>query len=270
MNRTKKLVCSISTILRHARSSNSLRDRFSARSSKTHLSWESTFTTSSLENVSRIPGKDSRLGLRLSGRIFCSESLETKNPRCWNCGFSPEGLPFLFCESCRSVQPVDDSVDYFQIFGLEKKYDIDVGSLERKYKDWQKKLHPDLVHNKSEKERDYAAEQSGKVTEAYRTLTKPLSRATYIMRLHGIYIDEEERIFDPQFLMEIMELREAIAEASDSKALNVIRLQIQEKLKHWSGSFVKAFESQKFDEAATCIQRMTYYERACEEIVKKI
>ncbi|XP_019058430.1 PREDICTED: iron-sulfur cluster co-chaperone protein HscB, mitochondrial isoform X2 [Tarenaya hassleriana] len=248
MNRTKKLVCSISTILRHARSSNSLRDRFSARSSKTHLSWESTFTTSSLENVSRIPGKDSRLGLRLSGRIFCSESLETKNPRCWNCGFSPEGLPFLFCESCRSVQPVDDSVDYFQIFGLEKKYDIDVGSLERKYKDWQKKLHPDLVHNKSEKERDYAAEQSGKVTEAYRTLTKPLSRATYI----------------------IMELREAIAEASDSKALNVIRLQIQEKLKHWSGSFVKAFESQKFDEAATCIQRMTYYERACEEIVKKI
>ena len=96
----------------------------------------------------------------------------------------------------------------------EKKYELDAGSLEGKYKDWQKKLHPDLVHNKSQvssvyhsyayhyfllfmfllqlslsfeyeivkqKERDYAADQSAKVTEAYRTLTKRLSRAMYIV-----------------------------------------------------------------------------------------
>ena len=31
----------------------------------------------------------------------------------------------------------------------EKKFDIDDENLERKYKDWQKKLHPDLVHSKS-------------------------------------------------------------------------------------------------------------------------
>ncbi|CAF1813003.1 unnamed protein product [Brassica oleracea] len=30
----------------------------------------------------------------------------------------------------------------------EKKYELDAGSLDGKYKDWQKKLHPDLVHNK--------------------------------------------------------------------------------------------------------------------------
>ena len=32
-----------------------------------------------------------------------------------------------------------------------------------------------------QKERDYAADQSAKVTEAYRTLTKRLSRAMYIV-----------------------------------------------------------------------------------------
>lgn len=32
----------------------------------------------------------------------------------------------------------------------EKKYDIEEDSLDQKYKDWQKKLHPDLVHSKSE------------------------------------------------------------------------------------------------------------------------
>lgn len=50
----------------------------------------------------------------------------------------------------------------------------------------------------------------------------------------------------------------------------VVFLKVQEKLKQWSDSFVEAFESQRFDEAVKCIQRMTYYERACEEIVKKL
>ncbi|KAJ0266266.1 Iron-sulfur cluster co-chaperone protein HscB [Hirschfeldia incana] len=213
------------------------------------------------------------LWLRFSGRGFCSEgSCNDKriSSVCWNCGSSSEKAAFLFCESCRSIQPIDDSVDYFQIFGLEKKYELDAGSLEGIYKDWQKKLHPDLVHNKSQKERDYAADQSAKVTEAYRTLTKRLSRAMYIMKLNGKNVNEEDTITDPTLLMEIMELREAIAEANDSKELDQIRSQVQEKQKQWSDSFVEAFESHRFDEAVKCIQRMTYYERACEEIVKKL
>ena len=32
----------------------------------------------------------------------------------------------------------------------EKKYELEDNNLEGKYKDWQKKLHPDLVHSKSE------------------------------------------------------------------------------------------------------------------------
>ena len=35
-------------------------------------------------------------------------------------------------------------------FGRERKFDIGVENLEGKYKEWQKKLHPDLVHSKSE------------------------------------------------------------------------------------------------------------------------
>ncbi|KAK2996604.1 hypothetical protein RJ639_025864 [Escallonia herrerae] len=136
------------------------------------------------------------------GRKFCSESVETVF-RCWNCkdaaGSCP-AMPFLACPSCHSVQPIDRSVDYFQIFGLKKKYEIGDENLEGKYKDWQKKLHPDLVHSKSQKERDYAAEQSARVIDAYRTLTDPLSRAMYIVSsLHylqstgmWIYTNEEE------------------------------------------------------------------------------
>ncbi|CAN8298396.1 unnamed protein product [Cochlearia groenlandica] len=264
MNKTKKLVASISTLLRRNYPSPLRCNQLSLIRSQIHLARES------LEPCSAESLAISFKGLRFSGRCFCSESSDKRSSVCWNCGFSSEKSAFLFCDSCRSIQPVNDSVDYFQIFGLEKKYELDAESLEGKYKDWQKKLHPDLVHTKSQKERDYAAEQSAKVTEGCRTLTKRLSRAMYMMKLSGVNVNEEETITDPSLLMEIMELREAISESNDSKSLNQIRPQVQEKLKQWSDSFAEAFESQKYDEAVKCIQRMTYYERACEEIVKKL
>ncbi|CAA7026792.1 unnamed protein product [Microthlaspi erraticum] len=261
MNKTKKLVASISTLLRRRTYYPS-----TFRCNPLATVAVSSQTYSSRESLQPSSAKPLPI-FQFSGRDFFSESRDKRSSVCWNCGSSSA---FLFCESCRSIQPVDHSVDYFQIFGLEKKYELDPGSLEGKYKDWQKKLHPDLVHNKSQKERDYAAEQSAKVTEAMRTLNKRLSRAMYIMKLSGIHVNEEETITDPTLLMEIMELREAIAEANETKELHQIRSQVQEKLKQWSDSFDEAFGSQRFDEAVKCIQRMTYYERACEEIVKKL
>ena len=50
----------------------------------------------------------------------------------------------------------------------------------------------------------------------------------------------------------------------------VVIFKVQENLKQWSDSFADNFESQRFDEAVKCIRRMTYYEKACEEIVKKL
>nr|CAD1828110.1 unnamed protein product [Ananas comosus var. bracteatus] len=205
--------------------------------------------------------------------------------------------PFLACGSCGSVQPVDASVDYFQIFGLKRAYEVKGDNLEGKYKDWQKKLHPDLVHTKSEDEKAFAAEQSARVIDAYRTLINPLSRHytwlnylfvlrlvplevarsctncekyLFILRLEGVQVDEEKTISDPELLVEMMEIREAVDEADDSQALERIKSQVQGKLETWSNSFKQAFEKQDFDTAVASTQRMRYYERAMEEIVKKL
>ncbi|XP_066314505.1 iron-sulfur cluster co-chaperone protein HscB homolog [Miscanthus floridulus] len=166
---------------------------------------------------------------------------------CWSCGATGA---FLSCGSCRSVQPVDPAVDYFQIFGLKREYNIKDNNLEGKYKDWQKKLHPDLVHSKSEKERGYAAEQSALVIDAYRTLSKPLSRALYLLKLVGIHVDEDKTINDPELLTEMMEIREAVSDASDSQILEKIQSQIKEKLETWSDSFQKAFDKKDFDQCS--------------------
>ncbi|KAH0728995.1 hypothetical protein KY289_000183 [Solanum tuberosum] len=212
-----------------------------------------------------------RNDLGFSGRTLFSSEAAQKNS-CWNCcnGVSSNTTPFLVCTACGCVQPVDQSVDYFQIFGLEKKYEIEGENLERKYKDWQRKLHPDLVHTKSQKEREYAAEQSARVIDAYRTLTDPLSRAIYILKLEGVHVDEEEKIDDVELLTEMLEIRETVEEAADSQSLKQIQGQIQGKFEQSSISFADAFQSRKYEEALAAIRRLTYYKRANEEIVKKL
>ncbi|MED6208685.1 hypothetical protein PIB30_047590 [Stylosanthes scabra] len=202
-----------------------------------------------------------------------AESVKERSSRCWNCHAvheSTAAAPFLVCDSCRCIQPVDDSVDYFEIFGLSKKYDLEGVNLEGKYKDWQKKLHPDLVHSKSQKERDFAAEQSARVIDAYRTLSKPLSRAIYMMKLDGVEVDEEQTISDPELLAEIMEIREEVEEATDSESLKQILSKMEENLKSWSNTFATAFQSRNFEEAQESIRRMTYYSRVIDEVVKKL
>jgi len=168
------------------------------------------------------------------------------------------------------VQPVDPAIDYFQIFGLKREYNIKDNNLKGRYKKWQKKLHPDLVHSKTKKERGYAAEQSALVIDAYRTLSKPLSRALYLLKLEGIHVDEEKTINDPELLMEMMEIREAVNDASDSQTLEKIQSQVKKKLEIWSRSFEDAFHKKDFDRAIEATQRMRYYERAVEETVKKL
>ncbi|KAK6147355.1 hypothetical protein DH2020_018267 [Rehmannia glutinosa] len=224
------------------------------------------FVPTSISNLTR----DNARFLR-NENLFCSLSKSAEKYHCWNCGADAENSTlFLFCEACRSVQPVNESTDYFQIFGLGREYKVKVEELEKKYKDWQKKLHPDLVHSKSQREREYAAEQSARVIDAYRTLTDPLSRAIYLVKLEGVLVDEEERITDPELLAEVMELREAVDEAEGTRALNEIQVQLQEKLRYWSNSFEDAYLNKNYEDALASIRRMTYYKRTNEEIVKKL
>ncbi|CAN6452858.1 unnamed protein product [Victoria cruziana] len=201
--------------------------------------------------------------VRFSKRGFSSRAVES----CWSCGASS---PFLRCDSCGSIQPVDSSVDYFHIFGMEKSFDVESDRLDARYKDWQKKLHPDLVHTKSEEEKSYAAEQSARVIEAYGTLKKPLARASYLLQLEGVHVDQEKTVSDPELLIEAMEIRESIDEAAGAKRLNQVRSQIEAKLERCRNLFRDAFMSREFEDAVKSIQKMTYYERAVEEIVKKL
>ena len=108
-----------------------------------------------------------------------------------------------------AVRPGDDP---FALLGLAPGYDIDAAALERAFFERSKALHPDRVAGAPAAERVAALSRSRALNDAYQLLKRPVSRAEYLLARAGVTIGDNERL-DPTFLMEILELREELAEA---------------------------------------------------------
>jgi molecular chaperone HscB len=108
----------------------------------------------------------------------------------------------------------DFTKNYFDLFGLEKKFSVPQENLDRAYRDIQSQIHPDKFSHAGEAEKRLSMQWATRANEAYQTLKKPLSRARYLLQLNGVDTQEESNTAMPTaFLMEQMEWREAVIEA---------------------------------------------------------
>jgi molecular chaperone HscB len=73
--------------------------------------------------------------------------------------------------------------DYFAFLGLQRKLQIDMNDLERRYRALSRQFHPDYFHNASPGERRVSLERSSYLNDAYRTLKNPVARVEYLLEL---------------------------------------------------------------------------------------
>jgi len=102
--------------------------------------------------------------------------------------------------------------DPFALLGLPPAYEVDLAALERAFFERSKQLHPDRMAGAPAAERVVALSRSRALNDAYQLIKKPVPRAEYLLARAGVTIGDNERL-DPAFLMEILELREELAEA---------------------------------------------------------
>ncbi len=115
------------------------------------------------------------------------------------------------------MQPALDK-NYFEIFGLPETFDINTAILKDRYHDLQQQLHPDRYATATDHEKRLSVQMTALINEALQTLKDPLRRGRYLLQLRGIDTnDEVDTAMDPAFLMEQMELREALDAACDSE-----------------------------------------------------
>lgn len=114
---------------------------------------------------------------------------------------------------------MENSNNYFALFAMPISFDIDLTELTQRYLKLQKSIHPDKFSNAAEQERMFSVQQTARLNDAYDTLKKPLLRARYLLELNGVHLnDEKNTIMDSDFLMQQMELREAIEKAKSGNA----------------------------------------------------
>jgi molecular chaperone HscB len=105
--------------------------------------------------------------------------------------------------------------NHFELFGLEPSFEIDLQTIAGRYRDLQRKVHPDRFASGTDQERLVAVQQAAQVNEAYQVLKSPLPRARYLLELQGIDLDDKDTSMDLPFLMEQIELRESLAAVRD-------------------------------------------------------
>lgn len=109
--------------------------------------------------------------------------------------------------------------DFFSLFGLPRTFDLDPTLLSSRYRDMQRRFHPDRFTSAPDHERRLSMQMTAHLNEAYQTLADPLRRGRYLLRLSGVDTDDEtDTVMDTGFLVQQMALRERLEEMSDDSA----------------------------------------------------
>jgi len=102
---------------------------------------------------------------------------------CWSCSIGHNDST-LFCPHCSKIQPPPGG-DYFSVFSLEPRLDLDLKALEDEFHRLSRKLHPDRFARALDNEKQWSLADTALLNDAYRTLKDPLRRTEYLLKLLG-------------------------------------------------------------------------------------
>jgi molecular chaperone HscB len=200
---------------------------------------------------------------------------------CWSC--QKAAGDGMLCVRCKAVQPPDSKADYFRVFGILTTFDVDAVDLEKRYKEMTKVLHPDRFARADPQARRASLERSVQLNEGWQILKDPVRRAEYLLSLHGIDVGEMSGVGRPGnsgehatlpvpqvLLMEVLELREALAEAHAAKDVHeteALIAQVRGRLGKVMDDVAKGFLASPPDLSTIAARLVTvrYYRRFLDE-----
>jgi molecular chaperone HscB len=113
--------------------------------------------------------------------------------------------------------------DDFTLFDVPRRFAIDRGALDARWRALQAEVHPDRFASEGGAAQRLAMQWSLRVNEAYQRLKDPLRRAAYLCELAGQRIDAENNTAMPAaFLMQQMDWRDALAQAQGAAPVQAL------------------------------------------------
>lgn len=166
---------------------------------------------------------------------------------------------------------VDLTRNYFELFELPVQFEVDSEYLTSRFRALQKALHPDRFAGATDVEKRWSVQAASFVNEAFQTLNKPIKRASYLLSLNGISIDEEtDTQMSPSFLMEQMELREALEDAPQSNepfvALDKLSGQLKVGSEQQAVAFGNAVATSDWQAGRTVVRQWQFLDKLQKEV----
>jgi len=165
----------------------------------------------------------------------------------------------------------DFSKNHFELFGLPLSFQIDGARLDQAYREIQMLVHPDKSAHLGDQERRMSMQWATHANEAYQILKNPLSRARYLLHLHGVDTQEESNTAMPaEFLMAQMEWREAIMEAKEARDetdMEALHHRLRGEVRAQHQELGKLLDEQADYQAASgLVRKLKFMEKLGEEI----
>ena len=166
-------------------------------------------------------------------------------------------------------------MNYFELFGLNPQFSIDLTKLESNYRAIQSTSHPDRFVTCTSAEKLQSMQTATLANEAYLTLKSPALRASYLLGLQGIdAIHETNTHMLHVFLMQQMEWREAMDDAKHAKdvvALESLLAEMQAEAEQLQENLADLFDTtQNFPAATDETRKLIFIDKVCADIHKTI
>ena len=168
-------------------------------------------------------------------------------------------------------------MDYFTLFGLPARYQLDTQALSLRFQDLQRQYHPDKFASGSQAEQHAAVQQSATINQAWQTLRHPLMRAEYLLSLHGFDLaSEQHTVRDTAFLMEQLELREELDEieqAKDEARLESFIKRVKKMFDTRHQLMVEQLDNETWDAAADTVRKLRFLDKlrsSAEQLEEKL
>lgn len=163
--------------------------------------------------------------------------------------------------------------NHFEIFSLPQRYELDRAALDARYRELQRSVHPDRFASAGDQERRISMQQAAQINEAYQVLKDPLRRGRYLLELRGKVVDDPQGSHqDPAFLMQQIELREALGEVRGKPdplhALDAVAADINQQYDTLEASLERALDAGDggTEEALVLVRRMQFFTRLQDEV----
>lgn len=158
-------------------------------------------------------------------------NVATVPARCTTCQVL-EQAP-LACTDCHDLLAHVQGADYFELFGLPRRFELDEKELARKYLAISRNIHPDRFAGAGDEMQSFALRASAAINRAHEVLSSPHLRAEYLLETAGGKSAAQDKSVPSDLLAQVMEMREEIEEAksnNENERLAGIRRTIEDRL----------------------------------------